>query len=222
MPHVVSHLLELVEDHAFRLLGQLMCLIENFLDVGLGARCRNNLAGNRLQPVKALAAHALRKDSYRVTVKKLGVERAAAAVIACGRPDCLVVIRVELAGDKARRKASEGGADFVAAGREPFADHADDLRFYSRQLRRKNNVIRTVEETAALLLLILPCDSEEVQRIYIPEADAFQLFLDGIRDQIRISHLCYGRNNDVVLPCSGDIMFKSLFVNLKIDHFTSS
>ena len=64
MPHVVAHLLELVENHALRLLGQLMCLVENLLDVGLGARCRNDLAGDRLQPVKALAAHALRKNSH--------------------------------------------------------------------------------------------------------------------------------------------------------------
>ena len=77
-----------------------------------------------------------------------------------------------------------------------------------------------MEEAAALLLLILPCDPEEVQRVDIPEADAFQLFLDGIRDQFRILHLRNRRYDNVILSGSRDIMFESLFVNLKIDHFS--
>ena len=104
--------------------AQFVALVEDLLDVRLGARRLDDLAGHALQPVEPLGAHALGKDGDRLAGQQVRVVGAAAAVVAGGRPDRLLRRRVELTGDQPRHEAPEGGADLVGAGGEPLADRA--------------------------------------------------------------------------------------------------
>ena len=111
----------------------------------------------------------------------------------------MVVVRVELAGHKARGKAAEGRADLVAGPGEPPARHGDNAALHAGQLRGDLDIVRhLLEETAGLLGLVLPRDTEEVQRVHVPQADILELFLNLLRNGLRMLHLRDGRNNDVV------------------------
>ena len=54
VPQGIAHLGKLVEDHHGGILLQLPGLVEDLLDVGLAAGGGDDLAGDALEPVKAL------------------------------------------------------------------------------------------------------------------------------------------------------------------------
>ena len=84
VPQIVAHLIKLIEDdNIITRLSQFPGLIKNLFDIALAARCRDDFACNRLQPVKTLLAHLSRQDSNRINAEKLGVKSAAAAIVAC-------------------------------------------------------------------------------------------------------------------------------------------
>ena len=76
----------------------------------------DDLAGDGLQPVKTLLGHILGQDGHGLAGQQLGVEGAAAAVVAGGGPHGVVIGGIELTGHQAGSQAAEGGADLVAAG----------------------------------------------------------------------------------------------------------
>ncbi len=186
-----------------------MSLVEDLLYVRLRARRRDDFAGNVLEPVESLAAHALRQDGDRIYSEEGAVEGSASAVVACRRPYSLVVSGIELTCNEFRHEAAVGSSYLVAACREPLADHADDAALYACQFRREHDVVRSVEESAGILLLVLPCDTEEVYRIDIPEPGVLQLFKDLFRNLFRM-HLSL---------CTLDVVLKALFIDGEIKHF---
>ena len=199
-----------------------MSLVEDLLNVGLCSRCSDDLAGDVLQPVESLLAHALRKDSYGVNAKECAVERSASAVVACRRPYCLVIACVELTCYEFRNEAAVRSSYLVAACREPLADHADDLALYAGEFRRDNDVVRSVEKSAGFLLLVLPCYTEEVYRIYIPETRFSKFVEDLLRHLLRMHHLLICRQDDVLGLGALDIVLQSFFIDSKIKHFHTS
>ena len=168
MPHIVTHLSELVKNHAVRLLLQFMCLVKDLLYVRLGTRSSNDLAGYRLQPLKTLTAHSFRKDRYRMAAQQLGIESTASAVITGGWPDCPMIGGIKLSCHKRRHQASKGCSDLVAACRKIFPHKQHNFSFHSGQLRRKHDIIGIPEQTSAFLRFVLPGNTEQVQRIHIP------------------------------------------------------
>ena len=220
MPHVVAHLLKLVEDpYVFSCSSELVSLVEDLLHVGLCSRCCDHFAGNVLEPVESLAAHALRQDRYGINAEECAVECAASAVVACRRPYSLVIACIELTCYEFRNEAAVGSSYLVAACREPLADHADDAALYSCQFRREHDVVRSVEESAGFLLLVLPCDTEEVYRIDVPEPGVLQLRKDLFRNLFRMHLLIDGRQDDVLSLCTLDVVLKALFIDGEIKHF---
>ena len=64
VPQMVAHLLKLVEDHAARVLPQLVGLVEDLLHVALAAGGGDDLRADGLQPLKPLPAHAGGQDGH--------------------------------------------------------------------------------------------------------------------------------------------------------------
>ena len=107
MPYAVAHLFELVEyDHVVTGVTEFPGLIEDFLYVGLAAGGGNDFAGDLGEPVKAFLAHFGGQYGYAVAGKELGVESAAAAVVAGGGPNGLIVGSIELSGHEAGYQAA--------------------------------------------------------------------------------------------------------------------
>ena len=200
VPAGVAELVELVEDDAVGPgFADLPALVVDLLDVGFAARGGDDLGADLLQPVEALAAHPLGQDGHGGAAHEIGIEGAAAAVVAGRRPDRLVEGRVELAADQARHQAAVGGADLVGAGGEPLADEQHDARLDPGQGRRQLQEIDAAEEAALLPGLVLPGDAEQVERVQVPEADLAQLVLDLAGDQLRVALLGEGGQDDVRL-----------------------
>ena len=107
MPYAVAHLFELVEyDHVVTGVAELPGLIEYLFYVGLAAGGSNDLASYLGEPIKAFLAHFGGQYGYAVAGKELGVEGAAAAVVAGGGPNGLIVGSVELSGHEAGYQAA--------------------------------------------------------------------------------------------------------------------
>ena len=193
-------------------------LVEDLLDVGLAAGGGDNLTRDGLEPVKALLGHILRQDGDGVAGQQLGVEGAAAAVVAGGGPYGVMIGGVELAGHKTRGQAAEGRADLVAAGGEPLAGHREDAAGHAGQLGRDLDIVGDLlVQPAELLRLVVPGNPEQVERIHIPQADVRELRLDRFGDQIGVLHLGDGRDDDVVLLGLLDVVRKAGLVDGKID-----
>ena len=223
VPQGVAHLGELVEDHHAGILLELPGLVEDLLDVGLAARGGDDLTGDGLQPVKAFLGHILRQNGDGVAGQQLGVERAAAAVVAGGGPYSVMIGRVELTGHEARGQAAEGGADLMAAGREPLAGHGKDAARNAGNGGRDLDVVRgLLVQTAGLLGFVVPADAEQVDRVNVPQAGVRQLFLDLLGDQVRVLHLRDGRDDDVVFLGLLDVVRKAFLVDGEIDLAHSS
>ena len=223
MPQGVAHLGELVEDHHAGILLELPGLVEDLLDVGLAARGGDDLTGDGLQPVKAFLGHILRQNGDGVAGQQLGVERAAAAVVAGGGPYSVMIGGVELAGHKTRSQAAEGSADLMAAGREPLAGHGQNAARNAGNGGRDLNIVRgLLVQAAGLLGLVVPADAEQVDGVNVPQAGVRQLFLDLLRDQIGVLHLGDGRDDDVVFLGLLDVMQQAFFVDGQIDLAHSS
>ena len=218
MPQGVAHLGELVEDHHAGVFFQLPRLVEDLLDIGLAAGGGDDLAGDGLEPVKALLGHVLRQNRDGVACQQLGVERAAAAVVAGGGPYGMMVGGVELTGHEARGQAAEARADLVAAGGEPLAGHGEDAAFHAGNGGGDLHVVRDLlEQAAGLLGLIVPADAEQVDGIDIPQTRVRQLFLDLPGDEVRVLHLGDGRDDDVVFLGLLDVVRKAFLVDGQID-----
>ena len=219
MPDAVAHLFKLVEDHdVLTGLAQLLRLVEDLFNVGLAAGSRDDFASDVGQPLKAFAAHFRGQDRDGIAGKQFGVERAAAAVVARRGPNRFMIGRIELTSHKTGNEAAKGSADFVASGGEPLAGQNDDACFDARQLLRHFDEVHGAERSAALFGLVMPADAEQIQRIQIPKSDRLQLFLDLIRDQIRIPHLRKGRDDDAFFLCPRDRALQIVTIHGQIDH----
>ena len=169
VPQGVAHLLKLVEDHILGILLQLPGLVEDLLDVGLAAGGGDDFTGDGLEPVEPLLAHLGGEDGNALAGQQLGVERAAAAVVTGGGPNGLVMRGVKLAGDKAGGKAAEGRAHLVAAGGEPLARHGNDAAGHAGEGGGQLHIVGGgLEQSAALLGLVLPRDAEQVHGVHVP------------------------------------------------------
>ena len=218
VPEGVAHLGELVEDHHGGILLELPGLVEDLLDVGLAAGGGDDLAGDGFQPVEALLGHVLGQDGHGVHGQELGVEGAAAAVVAGGGPDGVVIVGVKLAGDQAGHQAAVGGAHLVAARGEPLADEAEDAGLDAGQGAGQLDVVHAAELAAVHDGLVVPGDAEQVQGVHVPEAHVLQSFLHLIGDQLGVLHLLEGGQDDVVLAGDFDVSFQSFRMDGKIDH----
>ena len=223
MPQGVAHLGELVEDHHAGILLEFPSLVEDFLDVGLAARGGDDLASDGLQPVKAFLGHILRQNGDGVAGQQLGVERAAAAVVAGGGPNSVMIGGVELAGHETRGQAAEGSADLMAAGREPLAGHGQNAARDAGNGGRDLNIVRgLLIQAAGLLGLVVPADAEQVDGVNVPQAGVRQLFLDLLGNQVGVLHLGDGRDDDVVFLGLLDVVGQAFTVDGQIDLAHSS
>ncbi len=129
VPQVIAELLELVEDHqVLSRFSQFPALVKNLFHIRFGAGSLDGLARDFGQPLEAFAGHALGQDSDGIASQQSRIVRAAAAVIARGRPHRFLRRRIELTCDQPRHQAGKRGADFVRAGWEPLANDGDDAR----------------------------------------------------------------------------------------------
>ena len=220
VPQGVAHLLKLVEDHHGGIGAELPSLVEDLLDVGLAARGGDDLTGDLAEPVETLLGHLGRQDGHAVAGQQLGVESAAAAVVTGGGPHGMMISSIELTGHQTGSQAAEGGTHLMAARGEPLACHGEDAALDTGEDAGDLHIVGDgLIQAAEILSLVLPSDTEEVDRIHIPQAGICQLCLDLLRDQIGILHLCEGGDDDVVFLGLGDVVCKTLLVNGQIDHF---
>ena len=130
---------------------------------------------------------------------------------------------VELAGHKTRSQAAEGSADLMAAGREPLAGHGQDAARNAGNGGRDLDIVRgLLIQAAGLLGFVVPADAEQVDGVNVPQAGVRQLFLDLLRDQVRVLHLRDGRDDDVVFLGLLDVMRQAFLVDGEIDLAHSS
>ena len=136
---------------------ELVALVVDLLDVALGAGRPDDVGRVDhpvLEPVEALAAHALGQHGDAAAAHEPRDRDAAAAVVAGRGPDRAVARRVELPGDDPRREAAVGGEHLVRADhREAVAERDDDRRVDAGQLARQHDVVRdasTVRRSASL------------------------------------------------------------------------
>ena len=198
--------------------GQLVALVEDLLDVRLGAGCLDDLPGHRLQPLEPFPAHPLREDGDRLAPQKVGVVGAAPAVVAGGGPDRLLGGRVELPCDQAGNQAPEGGTHLVGPGREPLADQRDDAGFGPGELRRPLDVVDASETASVGDRLVVPGDPVQVERVEVPQPDVRQLLPDIGGNQSRIPHLGQCGDAHPALPGVGRHPLKGGPVKGQIDH----
>ena len=223
VPEGVAHLFKLVEDnHVLARAAQLPRLVEDLLDVGFAAGRGDDFAGNVGKPLEAFAAHLGRQDGDGIAGKQLGVEGAAAAVVAGGGPDGLVIGRVKLTGDQTRHETAERSADLVAAGGEPFAGEQDDARLDAGEFVRDLDEVDVAEDAAAFLGLVAPGDAEQVEGVEVPKPHIAEPGLDLIRDQVGIAHLRERRDDDALCTRALHAALQAVTVDGQIDHLLSS
>ena len=140
------------------------------------------------------------KIAMAVQSSTRAIKRAAAAKIARGRPRRLVLLGIELAADESRHQAAERRANLMRAGGKIFSDQPDDPRLHAGDRRRNFQIIHAAVE--ARLHVVLPRDAEKVHRVHVPQPDAFELPLDGRRDERRIPQLLEGRKHDAALAAA--------------------
>ena len=63
----------------------------------------------------------------------------------------------------------------------------------------------------------MPVDAEQVHGVNVPQPGMRQLFLDLLRNQIRVLHLGDGRDDDIVFLGLLDIVGKAFTVDGKVD-----
>ena len=125
---------------------------------------------------------------------------------------------IELAGHQTGRQAAEGSAHLVAAGGEPLAGHGDDAAGHAGELAGDLHIVgHSLEQTALLLGLIVPGDTEQVHGIHIPQTGLGQLSLDLFGDQVGVLHLSDGGDDDVVFLGFLDIVLQTGLVDGQID-----
>ena len=219
MPKGIAHLLKLVEDHHGGVLLELPGLVKDLLDVGLAARRGDDLPGDLAEPLKALLAHLGREDGHAVTGQQLGVEGAAAAVVAGGGPDGVMAGGVKLPGHQAGSQTAKGGAHFMASGGEPLAGHGQNAAGDPGQGGGQLHIVgHSLIAAAEFLGFVLPGDAEEVQRIDVPQSHVFQLVPDGAGNGFRLLHLGDGGNDDIIFAGLFDVSVQTLSADGKVDH----
>ena len=88
----------------------------------------------------------------------------------------------------------------MTAGGEPLADDREDPRLHAGEGRGQLDDVRHLaEQTAALLGLVLPCDTEQVDGVNVPQSRVAELLFDFLGDQLGVLHLFDGRDDDAVL-----------------------
>ena len=108
----------------------------------------------------------------------------------------------------------------MAAGGEPLTGHGHDAVGYAGQLAGDLHIVGDLlEQAAALLGLVVPGNTEQVDGIHVPQAGMAQLGLDLLGDQVGVLHLRDGGDDDVVLLGLLDIMLQANLVDGQIDHF---
>ena len=200
---VVPELRELVEDDVVRILGELMALVVDLLDVALGPRRPDDVARldhPLLEPGEALAAHALGQDGDAVTAEQARDRDTAAAVVAGRRPDGAVGGGVEPPRDEARHQAAVGGQHLVGLDqRKPVAERQHDPRLDSGQLGRQDEVLGDVDEVRPVGAVV-PVHPEQVQRVRVVRPDAVERLSHRGRNQRGMGELREGRERDARLP----------------------
>ncbi len=213
VPRGVAELRKLVEDHdlvaAFGL--ELFDLVVDLLDVRLRPRRREDLGADLLQPLEALARHALRQHSDGGTCQQRGVVGAAAAVVAGGRPQSFLRGRIERPAHELLNQRPEGRPHFVGAGGEELSHQHEDARLDPGQLARQFDEVDAAETAAGRHRLVLPGDAEEVARVEVPEADPAEFSPDAGRNDAGVRHLAVGGDDDVALATAADGVFEDLF-----------
>jgi hypothetical protein len=109
----------------------------------------------------------------------------------------------------------------VRAGREPFADDADDSRTHAGQRRWKLDPVSAVELSALFDGLVFPGDAKKIDGVDVPKADVLEAVLDFLRHFRGVAHLREGGDNDSAFLAAGDGFLEDGFVDLHAAHFES-
>ena len=154
MDQIVSELGELIEDDVLVIARELRALVVDFLDVALGPRRADDVGGLAdplRQPLETLTAHARRQNSNAAAAEDAGDGDTAAAVVACGRPDGAMMLRIEQPGHQPRHQTRIGGEDLVRADhREAPAQQYDNGRLHAGQCLRQDDVPRHLDALPAI------------------------------------------------------------------------
>ena len=193
----VPEFLELVEDDVGRVLLQLPALVVDLLHVRFAARRGDDLRADLLQPVEPLAGHLLRQDRDGRAAEERAVKRAAAAEIPRRGPGGLVHLRIKFAADQARHQAAKRRAHLVRPRGEIFPDQSDHARLDAGEGGRDLEVVHAAKPPRQQV--VLPRDPKQVQRIHVPQANAFEARFNRRRDERRVAQLPEGGDDDAAL-----------------------
>lgn len=125
---------------------------------------------------------------------------------------------VELSGDQPRNETPKRGSYLVSPRGEPLPNQRENPSADSRQGRRQFEEVDAAKPSAVRNGLILPRNTEQVDRVKIPQPVCGKLRTDGQRDSTRILHLGKRRDDDPALPGSDDGVSSSLGMVDQIYH----
>jgi len=205
VPERVGKLGKLVEGNNLTLasLDELVVLIEHSLHRALAARGGVHLGADGLEPIETLLRHLSRKNGDGRAAKKTAVESTTTAVVASAGPESLLACGVKVTRDHLLHKRAVGSTHLVSTSGEVAADKHDDASLGASEERGELDVVgEVVEDTARLLGLILPSDTEEVAGVDIPETDALELLDNLGGDLLRVDHHFVGGKKDTLLSAA--------------------
>ncbi len=93
-----------------------------------------------------------------------------------------MIIGVIVTCNKLWNEASEGSSNLVTASREPLSNECKNSCLYAGKLRWKFDNVRFSEKSAGFLRLIVPVNSEKVNRVNIPKTCFSKLVLNFLRN----------------------------------------
>ena len=219
VPQVVPEIVELVEDDHLGVLGlELLALVENLLDVGLGARGFDDLIGHARQPLEPLLAHPLWQDGDAVYPQQPGVERPPAAVVPGGRPGRLVPGGVELPGHQSGNQDPVRGPHLVGARGEPLPHQGQNPGRHPGERGGKLQHVHRSKAAAVRDRFVVPGNPKEVTGMHFPQPDMPEFLFDFGRNQSRVLHLGEGGQDEVPLPRPLHRVLQTHRVDRQVQH----
>jgi hypothetical protein len=109
-------------------------------------------------------------------------------------------------------------AYFVGAGGKPLAYQSDDASIDTGERPWELQIVDAAKPAALGNRFVLPGDAEKVEGSDIPQADVFQIGLNGVGDQARVLLLFKGRDDDAPLLSALYGPVQAFLVDGQVDH----
>ncbi len=200
---------------------QFFTFVIDFFHIGFAAGSKDDLSSDLSQPGKTLFTHPFGQHSHRGTIQQSGVKGSATAVIPGGWPHRFLGFWIEGTAYQKRQQTTVCCSNFVRPGREILTHQAYNPGSHSTDLRRYFKIVRRSKQPR--FHVVLPCDSEQIERIQIPQSNLFDPVLQFQRDIVGVHLLRYRRQYDAMRFASGSIFPDDVHVFMRDEfwHFIS-